>query len=82
MFHLISSSNVPRPSVSRRLAKSLLLLPVIGCVMAVSSCKGDGSLSGVEVTADVTPIGEGLKVIGFAVLGASVVAVIGRAILK
>ncbi len=64
--------------VARRVAKSLLLLPVIGCVLACTSCEAGDSLPGIEVTADVKPIGEGLKVIGFAVLGASVVVVIGR----
>lgn len=63
---------------ARRLTKSLLLLPTIGCVMAFSSCEGDSSLPGIEITADTQPIGEGLKVVGFAVLGASVVVVLGK----
>ena len=73
-----SHSTCSRSLVSRRTTRSLLLLPVIASVMAVSSCEGDSSLPGLEITADTTPIGEGLKVIGFAVLGASVVVVIGK----
>ena len=72
---------IPNPtskSTAHRMVKSLLLLPVIGCIMALASCEGDGSLPGIEVTADTTPIGDGLKVIGYAILGTSVVIVIGR----
>jgi len=65
--------------VARRLAKSLLILPVMTCVMAVSSCKEDeGLMPDLKVVADTKPIGNGLSVIGFALLGASVVFVIGR----
>lgn len=67
-----------RDLVSRRVAKSMLLLPFIGCVLALSSCEGEGALPGLEITADTKPVGEGLKVIGFAVIGASVIIVIGR----
>ncbi len=64
----------------RRVAKSLFMLPVIGCVLACASCNGGDSLPGIEVVADTQPIGAGLKVIGFALVGASVVVVIGRLI--
>ena len=73
MFHNPTSN-----STARRVVKSMLLLSAVVCAMALASCKTDGSLGGIEVTADVTPIGQGLKVIGFSLLGASVVVVIGR----
>jgi hypothetical protein len=52
----------------------------MGCVLACSSCNAEDSLPGIEIKADTQPIGSGLKVIGFGVLGASVVIVIGRMI--
>jgi hypothetical protein len=73
----------PRPrGKSRRLKtrrfNTLLLLPVLGCCMAVSACQDDTpKVAPVPVT-DTRPVGDGLKVIGFAMLGAAVVAVLGR----
>jgi hypothetical protein len=66
----------------RRSMKSLLLLPLAGCFMALSSCseaspKPAPPLPPVTVT-DTAPVGDGLKVIGFAMLGAAVVVVLGR----
>lgn len=63
--------------VARRLAKSLLLFPVMACAMAVTSCRDEAPKPKFEITADTKPIGAGLSVIGFALLGASVVVVIG-----
>ena len=62
--------------------KSLLLLPLAGCFMALSSCSEESPKPTpppphVTVT-DTAPVGDGLKVIGFAMLGAAVVVVLGR----
>ena len=56
--------------------KSILWLPVIGTLLTVSSCK-DENPSPPPVT-DITPVGDGLKVIGYALLGGAVVVALGR----
>jgi hypothetical protein len=66
----------------RRAMKSFLRLPLAGCFMALSSCseappKPTPPPPAITVT-DTEPVGEGLKVIGFAMLGAAVVVVLGR----
>ena len=58
----------------------LLLLPVAGVFLALSSCKDDEvnkHTPPVAIT-DTKPVGEGLAVIGFAIVGAAVVIVLGR----
>jgi hypothetical protein len=60
------------------------LIPLAGLVLALAlvSCSGSGSPPEpppVPVT-DTAPVGEGLKVIGFAMLGAACVVVLGRLI--
>ncbi|MEI7910146.1 MAG: hypothetical protein WCK77_10955 [Verrucomicrobiota bacterium] len=62
---------------TRRLI-SLLLLPVLGCCLAVTSCQDDAPKAAPPPVTDTRPVGDGLKVIGFAMLGAAVVAVLGR----
>ena len=62
--------------------KSLLLLSAVGGFMALGSCseappKSPPPPPTVTVT-DTEPVGDGLKVIGFAMLGAAVVVVLGR----
>ena len=58
--------------------KKLLLIPVAGLVLACASCSDfDPPPSPVPVT-DTKPVGEGLKVIAYAMLGAAVVLVLGR----
>lgn len=52
--------------------KLLLLLPVL----LLAACGGP-ELPGVP---DVEPVGEGLKVIGFAIVGAAVLGVVGKLI--
>lgn len=67
-------------SLSRRLRRSLPLLPLVGAVLACSSCSKEEppKPSPPPQVTDTKPVGTGLKVIGFAVLGASVVCVLGR----
>lgn len=69
---------------SRRLArhrlKKLLLLPVAGVLLVLSACNDDETnkhASPVTVT-DTKPVGDGLTVLGFAIVGAAVVIVLGR----
>ena len=64
----------PRPM------KSLLLLPVVGALLALSSCNDDEAnkhTPPVTVT-DTKPVGDGLAVIGFAMVAGCVVIVLGR----
>lgn len=58
----------------------MLLLPVVGLVLACASCdETECGLPPQSVT-DTAPVGDGLKVIGYALLGAAVVVVLGRII--
>jgi hypothetical protein len=60
------------------ISRRLLLLPLAGLILACASCsKPDPPKPPAPVT-DTEPVGSGLKVIGFAVLGAAVVCVLGR----
>lgn len=55
-----------------------LLLPAAGLFLTCSSCtEAPPAPRSLPVT-DTTPVGDGLKVIGFAMLGAAVVLVLGR----
>ena len=58
--------------------KMLLLLPLAGLFMACASCSDSPSTPPPPPVTDTEPVGEGLKVIGFAMLGAAVVCVLGR----
>jgi len=60
-------------STARRVAKSLLMLPVVACAMALASCVDQA-----PPIVDTTPLGDGLKVIGYAVVGAAVLLVLGK----
>lgn len=57
----------------------VVLLPVAAAFMALCSCNEEpvDHAPTVAVT-DTQPVGEGLKVIGYALLGAAVVGVLGR----
>ena len=80
--------HIPHPrqqglaTVRRLQNRKWLLIPLAALVLAFAlpSCSGGDphhSASPVPVT-DTRPVGEGLKVIGFAMLGAAVVLVLGR----
>ena len=67
-----------RPAAHR--LKKLLLLPVAGVFLALSSCKDDEAnkhTPPVTIT-DTKPVGDGLAVIGFAMVAGCVVIVLGR----
>lgn len=58
----------------------ILLLPVTVAVLALSSCKDEDITKHtppITVT-DTQPVGDGLKVIGFALVGAAVLGVLGK----
>jgi len=82
MIHPIR--NHPSPCLSVRARgkhplKKLLLLPTTGFALACASCSDTYTEPppAVPVT-DTEPVGEGLKVIGYALLGAAVVGVLGK----
>jgi len=62
----------------KHVIKKLLLLPVAGIFMACASCSESAPKPPPVPVTDTKPVGEGLKVIGFAMLGAAVVVVLGR----
>ena len=69
------------PKNVRRLhQRKWFLIPLAALVLALSlaSCSGGGSPKSQAPVTDTRPVGEGLKVIGFALLGASVVLVLGK----
>jgi hypothetical protein len=64
-----------------RSLKPLLLLPAAGLALACASCGESPSPKPPPVpVTDTRPVGEGIKLLGFAVLGAAVVTVLGRLI--
>ena len=59
--------------------RKLLLLPVAMILLTPVSCQDKAVPPPAPVT-DTEPIGEGLSIIGYSVLGASVVATLGKMI--
>ena len=79
MIHSIRNQNHLSSRRSTKLSlKRLLLLPAAGVFLSLSSCKDDVPAPPASFITDTAPVGDGLKVIGFAVLGAAVVIVLGR----
>jgi len=79
MMPLLPHPCLPEPHrISRQ---TLLLVPLFGLILACASC-GDSSAPKPAPppppVTDTKPVGEGLKVIGYAMLGAAVVAVLGK----
>ncbi len=67
-----------RPATHR--LKKLLLLPVAGAFLSVSSCNDyetNKHTPPVTVT-DTQPVGDGLATLAFGIVGAAVVIVLGR----
>jgi hypothetical protein len=66
----------------RLIARIVAMLPPLalaGLVLASASCKElDPTSSCPAPVIDTAPLGDGLKVIGYGVLGAAVVVVLGR----
>jgi hypothetical protein len=84
MKHLLR--HPPRPGLLNirqgrgRGFSKLLLAPLAGFVLALTSCSGGSPEPPPLPVTDTQPVGEGLKVIGYAMLGAAVVVVLGRMI--
>jgi hypothetical protein len=78
MIPIITSQlTANRCSTTRRVSKSLMILSVIGCVLACVSCQEQG-----PPLVDTTPLGDGLKVIAYAVLGVGVLGVLGKIVTR
>ena len=56
----------------------VVLLPIAAAFMTLSSCKEDTPAPPAAYVTDTEPVGAGLTVIGFAMVGAAVVLVLGR----
>ena len=56
----------------------ILSIAAVTLALALGSCSGGSSSPPSSPVTDTRPVGEGLKVIGFAMLGASVVLVLGK----
>lgn len=69
--------SVPRLRPRQFRVGTILLLPVAAACMALSSCGDEDKPTGPQVT-DTKPVGDGLTVVGFAIVGAAVVVVMGR----
>jgi hypothetical protein len=55
-------------------SRSLLILPIIMCAFTCVSCTEDTS----SPLVDVTPLGDGLRVLAYAILGVGVLGVLGK----
>jgi hypothetical protein len=77
MIHPINHHLSSRRPAAHRLRK-LLLLPIAGAFLALSSCKEDVPAPPAAYITDTAPLGEGLKVIAYAVLGLGVLGVLGK----
>jgi hypothetical protein len=70
---------VPLRQRWRAHAGRLLLLPVAAAVMTLSSCEDESAKKQApQITVDTNPVGAGLSVIGFGLVGAAVVGALGR----
>lgn len=67
----------PRRSTQRRVSKSLIILSLLTCVLTCVSCQEQG-----PPLVDTTPLGDGLKVIAYAVFGVGVLGVLGKIVTK
>ena len=63
---------------SSRSYKPLLLIPAAGLALACSSCAESKSDATPPIITDTAPVGDGLKVIGYAVVAFGVLGVLGR----
>ena len=77
MIHSNKHHLSSRRPVTHRM-KKLLLLAVAGVILALSSCKEDVPTPPAAYVTDLAPLGEGLKVIAYAVLGVGVLGVLGK----
>ena len=73
----------PHPQSSRRpgpLYMTSLLLPATAAMLTLGSCNDETKTTPPppQPVTDTAPVGDGLKVIGFAMLGAAVVIALGR----
>ena len=62
----------------KHVIRKLLLLPAAGIFMACASCSEAAPKQPPVTVTDTKPVGEGLTVVGFAIVGAAVVVVLGR----
>ena len=67
-----------RSLTNTKVIKHLVQVSLLGFVFSSISCNEASQPPPAAPVTDTEPVGSGLKVIGFAVLGASVVCVLGK----
>ena len=84
MNHLKQNAHPCQPfwrSRSRPYRKPFLMLLALPCLLLTCvSCSESKPSPPRDAVTDTRPIGQGLKIIGFAMIGAAVVGVLGRMI--
>lgn len=75
-----NKNNRPSRRFASHAVKKLILLPAVigGLALCLCSCEEDTPTPPVSYVTDTEPVGAGLAVIGFAMVGAAVVLVLGR----
>ena len=63
-----------------RAIQAILMVLLTGIALTLASCSGNGLPPEASAVTDTQPVGDGLKVIGYALLGAAVVVVTGKLI--
>lgn len=70
---------VPRRHGRHAHAAKVVLLPMAAAVLTLSSCEDESTTKQApQITVDTNPVGAGLTVIGFGLVGAAVVVALGR----
>ena len=70
---LVSKLSANGCSRTRFISTSMKLLPLVVCVLLCASCQDQAA-----PIVDTEPLADGLKVIGYAVIGAAVLGVLGK----
>lgn len=81
MFHV--HRHIPHPSqplLPTQRSRKRLLIPLAGLVLACGSCTSTSPKPAPVPTIETKPIGDGLKLIGWALLGGTIVLVLGSMI--
>jgi hypothetical protein len=65
-----------RPATHR--LKKILLLPIAGIFLALSSCNDESTAEPPPVVVSMEPVGSGLSILAFGLVGGAVVLALGK----